>query len=215
MTYGTIIWNTRGSVQLDTRNPTMALYEKNSVTVPSYGYDPSVDIQATSSPIVLAHKAQTNPMQCQNVQYNDGQYDTAVVVKVSGNTPTFEYITFVPISEFSDNASYGMRIYDEDGKIVFRDDLPSLLRNVWVHHSSVTGVDINVHDADNNYFILYPYSYKAYQRTETTTQIYWRLLKYVDSSTVNVSMQEVFYDVGFLSSHDSVDAFTLVEIPSV
>jgi len=219
MSYGALVRNYNNQGQLDTRNPVMPLYEKNSIALPSDSYAAAVSIKTSTNPLVIAHKPTSSPIMCPIIQTSSGQYDKAEVHKIHGQTPVFDYLTFVSVNSFSDSGAYGFRIYDAQGNTVFRDDIPDLMQPIERYtgtHSPSSSVDVTVSDADNNYFILTPFSALYYQRGSMTAQIFLRLLEYINSVTVRVSDYEVYYGTGIVEqSEDWINSFTLIEIKGV
>lgn len=215
MAYGLITKNANGEIQINSEDPALVLYEKRTETIPTGMYYWTDSIANTSDgPLLLAFNPLSVPLFHIGWVYNNGTYEEARFAQSPPGYGTYylNYLIFMLVNKFAAGGeNYGIRVYDANGNIVFRDDLDTM-RVVGLYSGSQASdqnVDINVHNADQNYFAAFPRGYHV-ESFYDYDNVYERTLKKVDSTTIRLTRSFVEKkssagDSGWISNYTVVE----------
>jgi len=157
--YGLLVKNTNGQVQIDSLYRNFSFWESGTLDI-SEGYN-TIDFTDTSQvPIVAIRPSSTTYCALARLNKSSGNYASASVEGEIGESGTIGWAVFVE-GTLNPLPSYGLVVRNPSGDVVFSSN-ERYFKIIDVYSLNVSEggyVDVSVQDADNNYFVLYPYSY--------------------------------------------------------
>ncbi|MFW5958073.1 MAG: hypothetical protein ACOCQ0_02850 [Desulfosalsimonas sp.] len=218
MPFGIITKAESGLVQVDSENPALALYTKRTIDTPSGEHiwtdDNMPDTQ--KGPLLLVFNPLDYPIShggWKRDASNDTYKGPTFGQEPQGDSYSLTYAVFMLINKFSGEGNYGIRVYNANGDIVFRDDANSIkVVNVYTGTQNFgDSAHVSVNNADQNLFGVFPTPYKV-KEVGSSPYRCLRTLRKKDSSTIEIKdsqLDPVLYsdsDIEWLSN------FTLIEV---
>lgn len=218
--YGIEVKNSGAQTQIDSTYINLMKYETGSVSLSS-GYSTNVSFTNYSGGVpVIAFKLLLDPALVGFIYKSGGDW-ASFDVHHEPSIGTLDYIVWrdLPVSTFS---GYGLAIYNALGNAVFNSNDPVMkLIGSFSGTSSNSGgsTSVSVQDADNNYFMLFPFSIGTYIYYANPPYYFHgricRGIERIDSTTVNVinfgwDLGRSQISVADMSAWE--DSFTVVEL---
>lgn len=162
--YGLIVKNNSSEIQIDSLYKNFTLKDSGSLVLPSEHESATLNFaDVTNIPLVAIRP--TTVSFCALLELNkSGSTYISAAVGGEGIGGTIQWAMFINALSQS-LPTYGLIVKNPSDEVVFSSD-ETYLKIIDVHSFSLSPslvygswIDITVNDADNNYFILYPFSY--------------------------------------------------------
>jgi len=204
--YGLLVKNVSGQVQIDGLYRNFSYWESGTLDI-SEGYN-TIDFSDVSQvPIVAIRPSSTTYCALARLNKSSGNYVSASVEGEIGESGTIGWTVFVE-GMLNSLPSYGLVVRNPSGDVVFSSN-EKYFKIIDVYSLNVSEggyTDVAVQNADNNYFILYPYSYyiesdiaEGEGEELWSSDVYSMGMKKISSTTIRVGD---FYSWSGLTDQD-------------
>jgi hypothetical protein len=193
MSYGLLVKNTAGAIQIDATYKNYSLYEHGENVITSSSGSPVSYYVATitfanasSYPPLIAIKPSSSNYCGLSYYTKSGSNYTGFVVHSYFNTAvTFDWMAFVP-NETISSSTYGIRVYNDTGVLVFDGGYaPMVILDVDTATPAYNAVQTLTHLSDANaYFIMAPWGIWIIVGGNVLRRFY-AMIKYVSATELS------------------------------
>jgi hypothetical protein len=194
--YGMLINNATGRVLIDSMYRNYSLHDTGTLSCTAGMND--LNITSTSNAVLIAIQPSTNGYSGISHYKKSGSNITGVGI-ISEVIQDVDWVLYKEVPLNTPDADYGLNVYNDAGSLVFSSNETDYMRIEAVHitntmvnttpgfnvnytldgsdfiadvsisYAGIEGVEFNVHDADNNYFLIIGNNHTVIYAEENTT----------------------------------------------